>query len=294
LRINPSFSGYDRSWATSLDYAVNRFYSTGYGFIQPDPLGSRSAKLSDPQSFNGYAFVRNDPVNATDPTGLAGEVTCYLFPDGRLVCPGEQQEGIGLGAGGSTPGASAGRGEAGGGGGGPDVDRPQTSLQEALFRGLGGRGQFVPSARPATQLDLLATSVFAAYAGVAAISWAAGGVAGALSSAGRSSAFEAAAQGKASEVELLEGLEGQQVRFPSLTETAAYRVADLLSTEGVEALAEVKNVATLSLTDQIADGVLWAQAMGIPYVLITRLDTVLSAPLLQQIYEGHIDWVPGL
>ncbi len=38
-------------------------------FDQPDPWEG-SYDLTDPQSFNRYAYVRNDPVNFADPTGM--------------------------------------------------------------------------------------------------------------------------------------------------------------------------------------------------------------------------------
>ena len=44
----------------------NRWYSR---FDQPDPYDG-SYDFSDPQSFNRYAYVQNDPVNFVDPTGL--------------------------------------------------------------------------------------------------------------------------------------------------------------------------------------------------------------------------------
>ena len=47
-----------------------RRYSRRHGrFSQPDPYGG-SYDLTDPQSFNRYSYVQNDPVNFTDPTGL--------------------------------------------------------------------------------------------------------------------------------------------------------------------------------------------------------------------------------
>lgn len=71
---NPSkkrFTSYDRSDATGLDYAVNRFYSAGQGrFTQVDPIGMSAASLEDPQTLNLYSYCGNDPVNHVDPDGL--------------------------------------------------------------------------------------------------------------------------------------------------------------------------------------------------------------------------------
>jgi hypothetical protein len=47
-------------------------------FDQPDPYDG-SYSLTDPQSFNRYSYVQNDPVNFVDPTGLnLSSVNCYL------------------------------------------------------------------------------------------------------------------------------------------------------------------------------------------------------------------------
>jgi RHS repeat-associated protein len=62
---------------TGLNYAVNRHYASHLGrFNQADPLGMGAASLADPQSLNLYSYVRNDPVNFVDPTGLL----MSLFP----------------------------------------------------------------------------------------------------------------------------------------------------------------------------------------------------------------------
>ncbi len=45
-------------------------------FDQPDPSDG-SYDLTDPQSFNRYSYVENDPVNFTDPSGLLPN----LFPE---------------------------------------------------------------------------------------------------------------------------------------------------------------------------------------------------------------------
>lgn len=48
---------------------MNRYYSNAYGrFMTPDPY-TNSGRLSDPQSWNRYAYTRGDPVNRVDLTG---------------------------------------------------------------------------------------------------------------------------------------------------------------------------------------------------------------------------------
>ncbi len=67
---NQTFTSYDRSGATGVDYAVNRNYDSKLGrFLEVDPLGAGVFKLGNPQSFNLYAYVEGDPINYTDGTG---------------------------------------------------------------------------------------------------------------------------------------------------------------------------------------------------------------------------------
>ncbi|MBX7173975.1 MAG: hypothetical protein K1X72_23595 [Pyrinomonadaceae bacterium] len=69
--MNQRFTSYDRSNAASLDYAVNRSYSSGQGrFTQVDPIGMGSGSLDDPQSLNLFGYVQNNPIDFTDPDGL--------------------------------------------------------------------------------------------------------------------------------------------------------------------------------------------------------------------------------
>jgi RHS repeat-associated protein len=50
--------------------AMNRRYNRWWArFEQPDPYGG-SYDLGDPQSFNRYSYVQNDPVSFVDPSGL--------------------------------------------------------------------------------------------------------------------------------------------------------------------------------------------------------------------------------
>ncbi|MDQ3806520.1 MAG: DUF4214 domain-containing protein, partial [Acidobacteriota bacterium] len=67
---NRRFTSYDRSPATGLDYAVNRYYDSTQGrFTQADPIGMGAADLDNPQTLNMYAYCGNDPVNNVDPDG---------------------------------------------------------------------------------------------------------------------------------------------------------------------------------------------------------------------------------
>jgi RHS repeat-associated protein len=66
----PKFATYFRDSATALDYAQQRYYASTLGrFTSPDPYQA-SGGPADPQSWNRYAYVQNDPVNYDDPNGL--------------------------------------------------------------------------------------------------------------------------------------------------------------------------------------------------------------------------------
>jgi RHS repeat-associated protein len=60
----------ERDIETGLDYFGERYYASTQGrFISVDPLGA-SAIVSDPQSFNRYTYVLNNPLKYVDPDGL--------------------------------------------------------------------------------------------------------------------------------------------------------------------------------------------------------------------------------
>jgi RHS repeat-associated protein len=53
---------------SGLDYALNRYYAAGIGrFLSVD---RGAVDFTSAQSFNRYTYVRNDPPNSNDPTGL--------------------------------------------------------------------------------------------------------------------------------------------------------------------------------------------------------------------------------
>ena len=64
------FTTYERDGGVNEsgdDYAMMRYHVNRLGrFSSPDPV---SGSPANPQSLNLYAYVRNDPVNATDPSG---------------------------------------------------------------------------------------------------------------------------------------------------------------------------------------------------------------------------------
>jgi RHS repeat-associated protein len=61
------FTSYERDQESGLDDALARTYSANSGrFGSPDPL---EGIVGDPQSWNRYAYVENDPINLTDPSG---------------------------------------------------------------------------------------------------------------------------------------------------------------------------------------------------------------------------------
>ncbi len=68
------FTGKERDAESGLDNFGARYDASSLGrFMTPDPLGGH---IIDPQTLNKYAYVRNNPLNLTDPTGLDFYLTC--------------------------------------------------------------------------------------------------------------------------------------------------------------------------------------------------------------------------
>ena len=82
------FTTYERDLNAS-DEAMQRRYNRWWSrFDQPDPYDS-SYDLTNPQSFNRYAYTQNDPVNFVDPTGLEmGDCTAEFNATGQCTIGG--------------------------------------------------------------------------------------------------------------------------------------------------------------------------------------------------------------
>jgi RHS repeat-associated protein len=63
------YTSYERDGNGGDDAMHRRYQSNWTRFSQPDPYDG-SYDATNPQSFNRYSYVQNDPVNFTDPTGL--------------------------------------------------------------------------------------------------------------------------------------------------------------------------------------------------------------------------------
>ncbi len=67
--VRQGFTGYEKDREGGLDFAQARMYSSSYGrFTSPDYF-SNDTHIADAQSWNLYAYVRNNPLCYVDRTG---------------------------------------------------------------------------------------------------------------------------------------------------------------------------------------------------------------------------------
>jgi RHS repeat-associated protein len=70
------FTGKERDSESGLDNVGARYDASSLGrFMTPDPVHILKQKLVDPQQWNMYAYVRNNPLRFVDPKGKWIELT---------------------------------------------------------------------------------------------------------------------------------------------------------------------------------------------------------------------------
>jgi RHS repeat-associated protein len=97
------FAGLPQNLVTTgaypLDDALRREYNSTWGrWMSPDPAGMAAADPSNPQTWNRYAYVANNPTNFIDPLGLdswdpgsqtlTGDMggNCQMVTPGYIYC----------------------------------------------------------------------------------------------------------------------------------------------------------------------------------------------------------------
>jgi RHS repeat-associated protein len=78
-----AFTGYQQNEFSDglYDFPFRKFSSSQGRWISPDPLGVGAVTLTNPQSWNRYAYVLNNPMASIDPLGLEVDAC-----DGNAVC----------------------------------------------------------------------------------------------------------------------------------------------------------------------------------------------------------------
>jgi RHS repeat-associated protein len=78
------FAGRQFDLETGLDYFGARYYAGSTGrFTSVDPLGS-SGRMTNPQTFNRYAYALNNPLRHIDPWGLEVSADCANKADCKI------------------------------------------------------------------------------------------------------------------------------------------------------------------------------------------------------------------
>lgn len=73
------FAGKERDAETGFDYFGARYYASGIGrfsTVDPDHV---NGDIHDPQSWNSYAYARNNPLRVTDPDGREYEICTHAI-----------------------------------------------------------------------------------------------------------------------------------------------------------------------------------------------------------------------
>ena len=120
---DPAFTGQRQDTVSGLYDFPEREYSIQGRWTSPDPAGLAAVDPSNPQSWNRYAYVFNDPMNYVDPLGL---FTCGSI---WVTCGSpDPTDPTGGGGGGTGPRSPLQDGPLGGGGGGCRGSKADTCI----------------------------------------------------------------------------------------------------------------------------------------------------------------------
>jgi RHS repeat-associated protein len=94
------FTGHERDLpavqgSLELDYMHARYYAGAWGrFLSVDPVLDIKRSIREPQSWNRYSYVVNNPINRTDPDGRVdeGQYMERLFREQQMVGEGKVTE----------------------------------------------------------------------------------------------------------------------------------------------------------------------------------------------------------
>lgn len=80
--VSQKFTGKIRDGETGLDYFGARYFSSAQGrFTSTDPIYFQKTMLIDPQRFNLYSYVLNNPLKLVDPSGMIARVSANGNPN---------------------------------------------------------------------------------------------------------------------------------------------------------------------------------------------------------------------
>jgi len=85
---DPAFTSQRQDTVSGLYDFPAREYSIQGRWPSPDPAGLAAVDPGNPQSWNRYAYVGNNPLNYIDPSGLGGICLAFLYDGGCGSGPG--------------------------------------------------------------------------------------------------------------------------------------------------------------------------------------------------------------
>ncbi len=260
-------TGKERDAESGLDYFGARYFSGAQGrFSSPDaPFNDQDP--SDPQSWNLYSYVRNNPLSNTDPNGT----TCQTASNGSKYddLDGKGCADVVIGDVLTSPSATA------------KATTDDVSYQ--LASGVASQTS-TSSVSGVVANGMMGAQIVEGIWSLPNLLRSGWDLIAGLRMSSKMAGVQAA--GKAGEA--LAGIVKNTERIPSVT-GASYRVPDILD-HANKVIGEVKNytTTTVSLTAQIKDDLAYAAQNGYTMELRVRQGTQLSQPVQQLVNQGKI------